>query len=209
MSSNTATNRTAEEAFVIGGGAINEKKRSLKQTTQQGVQEEDDKTSGYDPVGSRSHLMHALEGMDRYPNYLSRWSEADMDLLEEALESQLRKVREQKEAVLKRRQGIDAMVERLVEQNDKWSELLTPPKTWKEIQDSVLDPRAAKAIFKSKLFTSSSNKPTVEQVLSGQVSVELDAYLLEELMEEELFDVYSLPLLSSEVSFLSGDSIFS
>jgi hypothetical protein len=40
----------------------------------------------------------------------------------------------------------------------------------------------------------------VQEVLSGQVTVELDAHLLEELMEEELFDVYSIPLLTPEVS---------
>jgi hypothetical protein len=36
--------------------------------------------------------------------------------------------------------------------------------------------------------------------LNGDVVIQLNPYLLEELMEEEFFDVYSLPLLSIEVS---------
>jgi hypothetical protein len=115
-----------------------------------------------------------------------------------SLESQLEKVREQKNAILKRRRGIDVMVEQLV-QNDKWRSFLKPPQTWDDIRDNVLDPRANKAIFNSKQF-STLKSPSVQEVLSGQVTVELDAHLLEELMEEELFDVYSIPLLTPEVS---------
>lgn len=194
-----------DDAFTVGGGAINEKKRSLDQSTKQQkqshvVKEEDDRTSeGYDPRHVRSHLMHAIEGMDRYPNYLSRWSENDMDRLEEGLEFQLEKVRKQKEAVLERRRGIEVMVKRLLQQNEEWNQFLQPPQTWQEIREEVLDPRASTAIFKSKQFRGSGT-PTLEQVLDGKVTVELDAYLLEDLMEEELFDVYSLPLLSPKVS---------
>lgn len=201
MASSIRINHT-DASTTVGGGAINEKKRNLKHTTEK---QQDDTPSGYDPVNSRSHLMHTIEGLDRYPNYLSRWSEHDMDRLEEGLEQQLQKVREQKKVVLRRRRGIEAMVKRLTEQEQHWNQLLEPPQTWDDIRELVLDPRAAKAIFKSKQFRG-SNKPTVEQVLSGQCIVELDAHLLEDLMDEELFDVYSLPLLSPQVrdsTFLS------
>ena len=105
-----------------------------------------------------------------------------MEQLEQGLEHQLQKVKEQKEAVLTRRRGIQAMVQRLVQQNNSWQhQLLQPPRSWNDIREQVLDPRAAKAIFQSKHFTTAS-KPTVEQVLCGQVTVELDAHLLEELM---------------------------
>ncbi len=187
----------------VGGGAINEKKRNIKETSTKSQNGETDKSemiSGFNPIKSRSHLMHAIEGMDRYPNYQSRWSEQDMDRLEEGLENQLQKVRKQKEDVLARRRGIEVMVMRLVEQNENWSQLLKPPETWSDVCDKVLDSRAAKAIFKSKQFACCSKQPTVEQVLNGGVTIELNPYLLEELMEEECFDVYSLPLLSIEVS---------
>lgn len=192
--SSSATDRTANDAFTVGGGAINEKKRNLIQP----MQEQAEPLSGYDPIRNRSHLWHALEGLDRYPNYLSRWSEEDIDQLEVSLEFQLEKVREQKNAIVKRRRDIDSMVERLV-QNDKWRSFLEPPQTWDDIRDNVLDPRANKAVFKSKQFTTLKS-PSVKEVLSGQCIVELDAHLLEELMQEELFDVYSIPLLTPEVS---------
>ena len=41
--------------------------------------------------------------------------------------------------------------------------------------------------------------PTVEDILEGKVNVDLDASLLENWMSQELFDVYSLPLLTNEV----------
>lgn len=194
------TDRDADDAFTVGGGAINEKKRNLVQALQEQAEPMSEPLSGYDPSRNRSHFWHALEGLDRYPNYLSRWSEEDIDKLEVSLESQLEKVREQKDAILKRRRGIDVMVEQLV-QNDKWRSFLKPPQTWDDIRDNVLDPRANKAIFNSKQF-STLKCPSVQEVLSGQVTVELDAHLLEELMEEELFDVYSIPLLTPEVSAL-------
>ena len=194
------TDRAADNAFTVGGGAINEKKRNLVQALQEQAEPMNEPLRGYNPIRHRSHLWHALEGLDRYPNYLSRWSEEDIDKLEVSLESQLEKVREQKNAILKQRRGIDSMVERLA-QNGKWRPFLEPPQTWDDIRDNVLDPRMNKAVFNSKQFTT-SKRPSVQEVLSGQVTVELDAHLLEELMEEELFDVYSIPLLTPEVSGL-------
>lgn len=196
MSTNRIDAPSPNRYVTVGGGAINEKKRNIKETN--GTKSE--RISGFNPIKSKSHLMHAIEGMDRYPNYLSRWSEQDMDRLEEGLEHQLQKVRAQKIDVMERRRGIEVMVMRLVEQNEEWSQLLKPPEAWSDVCDEILDSRAATAIFKSKQFACCSKQPTVKQVLNGDVVIQLNPYLLEELMEEEFFDVYSLPLLSIEVS---------
>jgi len=61
------------------------------------------------------------------------------------------------------------------------------------------------AIFKSKIFRGvfktspdHSSSPSVEDVLNGKVSLKLDPAQLEVWMEQEMFDVYSFPLLSTE-----------
>jgi hypothetical protein len=170
---------------VLGGGAINEKERNVNELNPP----EPVKSGGsFDPSNHRSHLWHALEGLDRYPSYLSRWQEDDMVELEKALEKQLQKVRDQKKTVLDRRQGIHTMMKHL---DPKY--VLSIPQNWDEVRD-MLDPIAAKAIFKSTWYQ--QEPPSVHDVLSGKSQVDLDAHLLEGLMEQELFDVYSMPLLS-------------
>jgi hypothetical protein len=89
---------------VVGGGAINEKKRghddfNVVQQDNPTVSEAETTTkpnpnnlnsgdlqqhqkqdqhrqdrNGFQATRHRSHLMHAIEGLDRYPNYLSRWN---------------------------------------------------------------------------------------------------------------------------------------
>lgn len=65
--------------------------------------------------------------------------------------------------------------------------------------------RASRAIFGSKQFQKRSSSsttlstpscPSIEDVLNGSVQVELDLALLEDWLDEELFDVYSFPILS-------------
>ena len=99
------------------------------------------------------------------------------------------------------------MVKQL-KQKEQWRALFEPPSTWSEVQSQILDPRASHAIFKSKQFKNVAQRPSVQQVLTGEATVELDAHLLQELMEEELFDVYSLPLLSPEVCLCSLPTTF-
>jgi len=175
----------------IGGGAVNEKKRLHAANLPPSE-------SHYDPSQVRSHLWHALEGLDRYPNYLSRWNDDDIDQLEKSLELQLNKVRQQRQSVQKRRHGIDKLVEKLLKQDGsgRWSELLKPPSDWNQVKSRILNPVASKTIFGSRMFKKSA--PTVEEVMNGQVSVELDVGLLEVLMDEELYDVYSFHLLSKD-----------
>ena len=42
--------------------------------------------------------------------------------------------------------------------------------------------------------------PTVEEISNGKAQVDLDPSLLEDWMCQEMFDVYSVPLLTNEVS---------
>lgn len=62
------TRRAMSELPPLGGGAINEKERHY------GRMEKDDNNvpskGTWDPTNNLSHTLHALVGMDRYPNYL-------------------------------------------------------------------------------------------------------------------------------------------
>jgi hypothetical protein len=200
MPSSSTTNTTSTSSLdPIGGGAINEKQRNLGRST--GPAESTTTNIrgavGFDPVHHRSHLFHALEGLDRYPNYMSRWNRNDMDRFEDALQQQLRKVQTQRDDIVQRRKGVDGMVERLLDESKEQLEsLLEPPTTWEEIFTKVLDPDTSRAIMKSRQFKSKASRPSVQDVLSGNIQVDLDPAQLEQLMEEEMYDVYSLPLLS-------------
>ena len=130
----------------------------------------------------------------------------------------MREVRQQKQAIRERRGGIALLIRNVVEEekeedgggNDDLTSILEPPTSWEEIRDNILDPHACDAIFKSKVFRgvfkkdSSPNTkrlyiPSVEDVLSGRISLQLDPAQLEDWMEEEMFDVYSFPLLIQRV----------
>jgi len=129
----------------LGGGAVNEKKRTHRvegrlyrqrgespppgktttPTSDRQQQSQSRVDAAFDPVRCKSHLWHALEGLDRYPNYLSRFADDDdggsidaddrgpIGRLEQALELQLAKVRQQRGAVRDRRRGIAALVDEL------------------------------------------------------------------------------------------------
>lgn len=90
------TELATKGAQAVGGGAINEKARSYGLEDIEKKQYSAGKTN-FDPKGKPSHLLHAIHGLDRYPNYLSRWNYEidDIDRLESALEEQLQKVKEQ------------------------------------------------------------------------------------------------------------------
>jgi len=208
----------------VGGGAINEKERHYgKQDDNDPKTSETGKTL-FDPQNIPAHLLHALCGVERYPNYLSRWNYdlGDVDRLEQALEEQLAMVRQQKQRVVERnaliqniqekvmrKSGISLALEHehdddddddLEEDSNDWKDVFQAPTTWEEIRDEVLDARASKAIFGSKQFrnrsSSSSLYPSVQDVLNGKVKIELDPALLGDWLDEEFFDVYSFPLLS-------------
>jgi len=78
--------------------------------------------------------------------------------------------------------------------------------------------RASRTIFGSKQFrkrssssststSSSPSCPTIKDVLSGRVKVELDLALLEDWLDEEFFDVYSFPILSESFCMKLKDAL--
>src|SRR6056300_33611 len=80
----------------LGGGAINEKQRTFQQhknNVASGTSNNNDKEDAWDPSDNLSHMLHALVGLDRYPNYLSRLNNDDVISIERALEETLIKVR--------------------------------------------------------------------------------------------------------------------
>jgi len=214
-SSNTTMNNQEQKEHPdsVGGGAINEKIRTYDETAGQSThaknstqQQITTTTTTYNPSSVPSHLYHALEGLDRYPNYLHRWNMSDIDRLEQSLEDQLALVRQQRATVQERRDGCARVVQAMLQdhpQRTKWQKILEPCQTWDQVRDRILDARAAHAIFRSPMFRDSnkSNKstiPSVQDVMNGRTVVHLDPGRLEALLDEELYDVYSFRLLSTE-----------
>jgi hypothetical protein len=210
----------------LGGGCVNERPRGRKTaesatatTTVNHISsvthdDDDDETnnidtdvdSQYDPLRHKAHLWHALEGIDRYPNYLSRWSdESDILRLERALEAQLQLVRQQRRSAQSYKQFLRSLIA-----NDEVlgaipsstrSLLLEPPKSWQELRDrQILDPKIVEAILSSRQFrTSNPPPPTLEAICSGSVpGIELDVSRLASVMDEEVPDVFALPVLTKE-----------
>jgi hypothetical protein len=170
-----------------GGGAINEKQR-----TQMTIS-----TSQFDPRNVRAHLFHALEGMHRYPHYLSRWNERDMDELEMALQEQIHKIRQQRQQIRDRRNEIDLIVQQLWHQDERWKRFVTAPTTWDQVERYILHPAASKAIFHSRSWKKNiAADVSLSDALSGLCDIELDA--LTELMDEEQPEIFSMPLLAPE-----------
>ena len=235
----------ASDNKILGGGAINEKPRHYnplpdrnekeKSNENNKIKRDDDSINNdakrsWDPANNLSHMLHALVGLDRYPNYLSRFQHtSDMDLLEQALEQRLQDVRRQKTSIIERRMGIQKLVrkytssvqikndghEMVISENECndgqgdcltcWLDhpLLSPPKTWNELRErNILTESAFNAAFRSvkRQKRSKTNQDTeIMHVICGKVRVNLDPSLLENWMSQEMFDVYSFPLLTKEV----------
>lgn len=194
------TTTSVEDQF--GGGAINEKERKGPLTTNNFVGGAGDceKTSGFDGH-NLSHRLHALMGLDRYPNYLLRWNNIqDIHELESTLEQQLDLVKKQKSLLLERNNVISKHVDDLTNgEMFELSDLIKrPPGSWKELM-IFFHPSASKALFDKKFFNRYSDL-TVEEVLSEKCrDISLDPSLLEEWMDMEIFDVYSFPIFSNVV----------
>ena len=103
---------------VIGGGGINEKPRLYKPNNDNSINSDGDKgdyfgSSIWNPSKNVSHMLHAIVGIDRYPNYLNRLNDlSDIDSLEEALEARLSDVRRQRSEIIQRRAGMKQLVRR-------------------------------------------------------------------------------------------------
>jgi hypothetical protein len=178
------------EASQLGGGAVNEKKRLFNKATTLNTEALD---KGFNPSESRAHLYHALEGLDRYPNYLARWNVNDMDRLEQSLEDQLARVREQRAQLTSQRCGIQTILRQL---NEDWDDVLEPPSTWDDLKERVFDAAFVQAIEQSTLFK--KGHLALQQVTLGEIDVTIDPSALAVLMDEEMFDVYSFPLLQPD-----------
>ena len=200
----------------LGGGSINEKQRTLGYGANNAYNNEVEEN--WDPSNHLSHLLHSIAGLDRYPSYLSRYDESDMTAIENALEQTLNDVKQQKERVLQRRNGIRELVENYnnalinpstthdddqapSDSNDvlQISSLL-PPKSWSQLK-SVLSDEAFQVLYASIISSSKSTKqniPTLYDVINGKFAVQLDPALLQDWMSQECFDVYSFPLLNKD-----------
>jgi hypothetical protein len=223
----------------IGGGAINEKPRlSLLSSNQSRTQQEAsvgprDISSSWSPGRSLGHMLHALVGLDRYPNYLSRFHNIDdVVALESALKEKLDEVTQQKNEIIAKRKGIHDLVRRYnmlirekrrheqsqnntddvaasfddtMECSDSdssivWHSELSQPRSWADLQKrKILNEDAFKVAFQS-IQTSRHRGRELGDILNGDVDMDLKPSLLEHLMNQEMFDVYSFPLLSAQVS---------
>ena len=196
----------------VGGGSVNEKKRLYpsKSRKQDGsspssfassLSIRDSNNAGkntlsiYNPLNYRSHLLHALEGLHRYPNYLSRWKDDDVEALEQELQRLLQQVQEQKSKTMNQREDIKLALRDFFLEHPEWKKFTVPPESWDEIGE-ILDPRAAHVVFRSQKIGTTTEEIAVKDAIAGGVKIELDSGLLEEWIDEEMFDVYSFPLLS-------------
>jgi hypothetical protein len=189
------------EKIIMGGGSINETPRGNVRTASDLCSRKSssnmENTTNYDPQHNHAHLLHSIMGLERYPNYLSRWSSnmKDIDKLQNALTHQLDKVKLQKSNLMKRKTFIHDITQRAMTTypNVDWTVLAIPP-SWEQVRCDILHEDASKAIFQSKMFKHA--RPELHHVLEGRIPIELDLGLLEEWLNQEFFDVYSLPLFS-------------
>jgi hypothetical protein len=201
------TGADSDATPVLGRGEINEKPRFFAKSHKQ---HSHNTPENYDPKENLSHLLHSLVGLDRYPNYLLRWTqndEKDIDALEKALEEQLEKVRQQRDILRKRREEFSKLCNDLATVDKPLLSPLQPPQTWDEVRDYILHPKIFNVILGSRMFWGSNNSSvglkedmvSVQDVINGKIVVHLDPHLVYELLDEEMPDVYSFPLLSVEV----------
>ena len=216
------TTAMADASNAIGGGAINEKPRFYNPNTPSNPSANEN--GEWDPEQQVSHMLHAIVGLDRYPNYMARFHDIrDVDALENALKQTLDKVEQQKSDLVERRRGINELVchyNKLKKENKTqssdgtsendekmhkaeshiWGSDLSPPKSWDELKRrNILNDDAFRIAFKS-MKTNPYRHCELQDIISGDVDLNLNPSLLEDLMDQEMFDVYSFPLLTAEVS---------
>ena len=83
--------------------------------------------------------------------------------------------------------------------------LLSPPKDWIDLRErNILQEEAFKVAYQStnnKRKTKSKKgnmQQSITDIIEGKVHVDLDPALLEDLLQQEMYDVYSIPLLTPE-----------
>mmetsp|Transcript_14347 Transcript_14347/g.28651 ORF Transcript_14347/g.28651 Transcript_14347/m.28651 type:complete len:515 (-) Transcript_14347:134-1678(-) len=138
-----------------------------------------------------SRTLHHLFGMHRYPRYLSRFLEEDMDALEAELEDRLDLVRRQRTRELRAREWRADLSRRWTVLGGK--PLPARPRTWGQL-DAILDPRAA-AVIPGRTRT-----VPLDEFLDGRQELHLEPAALEDLLDEESNGggAYSLPAFSKD-----------
>jgi len=201
----------------LGGGSINEKQRTFQQCSKDNRASITHVDEAWDPRKNLSHLLHAFVGLNRYPNYMSRYNEYDITAIEHALEQTLNDVRQQRVEILQRRNGIRELVQKYnaltnpdsIHEEEKTSSdsnnvlhisTLSPPRTWSELKN-VLSEEAFDVAYRSIISSSKSKNqeaPTPQHIINGKFSVHLDPALLDVWMSQECFDVFSFRLLNKD-----------
>lgn len=169
----------------------------------------------WDPTNNLSHTLHALVGMDRYPNYLSRFHDKkDVESLEAALEARLMDVRKQKNEIARRRRGIAELVGRYLNRTDYeceegdcsqlWRDhkVFSKPATWADLRErEVLQGSAFRVAHRSALRCAKRQgfaNNEVRDFIDGRCNLQIDESLLGEFMDQAMFDVYSFPIFEPE-----------
>ena len=199
-SSVTMTTTVGDDQEIFGNGRINEKIRngSGSGVNGSGVGDKSEfdqrRNVGFDGSVS-SHLLHAVVGLNRYPNYLNRWNDVrDIDSLEKALEEQLSLVRKQKGRLLQMKRNVFE----LLKKHDLDCQT-SRPKTWDELS-MLFCPLARRTIFTKRFSKKYSSVMNISEVLGNRCrEIELDPGPLEELIDLFCFDVYEFPLLQEKV----------
>lgn len=196
-------------------GAINEKQRRYgidnKPLTCKASSDENNNdstllsSSNYDPLHIRSHLYHTLEGLDRYPNYLSRWNnENDIQKLEDTLQYYQDLVKRERQRIESYQNNIIEPILNQINMNNKeedekyYSILCKPPESWEVVKDQILHPDIVRIIFDSPTWKNNHHDISVMDVLNGKISISYNVGTLSDIMEEELYDVFSIPILRPE-----------
>lgn len=235
QTSASSMDKSNGEGTIIGGGAINEKPRTY-QSFQTSTHDDctDTGSGSWNPEREVAHMLHAVVGLDRYPNYLSRFNNiADIEALENALEQELDEVKRQKNEIMNRKKGIRGLVcqyntsimknkldreqsepeaissddevgvmETCTNINDSvWCSELSPPRSWLELKKrNILHEDAFNVAFRS-MKTGACRGHEIGDIINGKVDLDLNPSLLEHLMTQVMFDVYSFPLLDPQVSW--------
>lgn len=179
-----STNASAADTAVddVGGGSVNEKIRQYRPKSRKhdsssvsmsasSLNSDKNSETVYNPLNHRSHLLHALEGLHRYPNYLSRWNNGDVEILEQELQRVLQQVQEQKSKTHDQRDRVQLALRDFLLEHPEWKEFSAPPKTWDELRE-ILDTRASDAVFRSPKIRKMTQKVAVDDVIDGNVQIE-------------------------------------
>ena len=102
-------------------------------------------------------------------------------------------------------EGKDTTASQEVDMLWKNHPLLSPPKDWTDLRErKILQQEAFKVAYQSinKKRKSKSIKGNMQQsitdIIEGKIHVDLKASLLKDLLQQEMYDVYSIPLLTPE-----------